>query len=152
MENIVTDRVKPSAFQHIEVDEINKIDLVCHKYDNLILLIITQLEKISSIYSVKNQTYSDGFVNPAKIYDIKQKFGEFISFSNLPALNNNSVFVIVFPGCPSDEAEAAIRILMNFVTSKDEVIFALGLKKIDHQILKAIQDRLLKIPVLQPDK
>jgi hypothetical protein len=70
------------AFHHITEFEIDgvKTDLVCHRFVDRILLIITQYEKITNFYSVKSQTFNDDTINQAKIYDIRQKFGEFLQF------------------------------------------------------------------------
>jgi hypothetical protein len=54
-----------------------------------------------------------------------------------------------FPtGSPSDETEAAVRYLMNFIKRKEEVIFALGIKQINKTVLNGIKEELIKIPCL----
>ena len=106
-------------------------EFVAQKFGQKIFLLITQFEKITNIYTVRNQTFNQDMMmnNAAKIYSIQQKFG-----------------------AASMENEGAIRYLMNFIEQPhQEIIFSFGLKdseELDRDILNEIRDVLVQIPML----
>ncbi|CAO1380666.1 unnamed protein product [Diamesa hyperborea] len=120
------------AFDYAQCVEINNIptEFVCHKFQNKIFLLITQLEKISNLYTVRNQVFNDPSMmssNSTQIFDIQQKFG-----------------------APSIETEAGIRFLMNFISQTSEMVICLAVKNnknLEREELIAIKDALLQIPL-----
>lgn len=106
-------------------------EFVVQKFGQKVFLLITQFEKITNIYSVKNQIFNEDMMmnNAAKIYSITQKLG-----------------------AASIENEGAIRYLMNFISKPhQEIVFSLGLKnteELDRETLNEIRDVLIKIPIL----
>ncbi|XP_058129388.1 uncharacterized protein LOC131287718 [Anopheles ziemanni] len=125
---------EPSAFDHIEtiVIEGHPTDIVYHRFANKLFLLITQHQKMANVYTVRSHAHNDvsGEDTPAaggpggtsRIYTIKHTFG-----------------------ASSDEAEAAIRYLMNFIGQSEEIVITLGLKRIDKATLDQIGGQLRKI-------
>ncbi|XP_062561680.1 uncharacterized protein LOC134225531 [Armigeres subalbatus] len=116
------------AFDHIETIQIgdHPTDIVYHRFANKSFLLITQRQKVTNVYTVRNQASVEPGGGPtagaSRIYSIKYLFGT-----------------------ATDEAEAAIRYLMNFIDKDDEIVITLGLKEIDKGSLDQIGAQLRKI-------
>ncbi|XP_052862371.1 uncharacterized protein LOC128269066 [Anopheles cruzii] len=131
------------AFDRIETIDIGgqPTDIVFHRFADKLFLIITQYQKMANVYTVRSHAHSefpeDGSSRPAvpngdaastaahgsRIYSIKHTFG-----------------------ASSDEAEAAIRYLMNFIDQHStEIVITLALKRIDKATLDQIGGQLRKI-------
>ncbi|XP_035792573.1 uncharacterized protein LOC118466852 [Anopheles albimanus] len=122
------------AFDHIETIDIggHPTDIVYHRFANKLFLIITQHQKMANVYTVRSHSHADpdmalGTAGPptgvnSRIYTIKHTFG-----------------------ASSDEAEAAIRYLMNFIDQRDEIVLTLALKQIDKATLDQIGGQLRKM-------
>uniref|UniRef100_A0A182P9E2 Uncharacterized protein n=1 Tax=Anopheles epiroticus TaxID=199890 RepID=A0A182P9E2_9DIPT len=126
-----TSTTEPAAFDHIEtiVIEGQPTDIVYHRFANKLFLIITQHQKVANVYTVRSHAHNDlsgdGGEAPDRsnrIYTIKHTFG-----------------------ASSDEAEAAIRYLMNFLQQSDEIVITLGLRRIDKATLDQIGAQLRNI-------
>uniref|UniRef100_A0A182JH97 Uncharacterized protein n=1 Tax=Anopheles atroparvus TaxID=41427 RepID=A0A182JH97_ANOAO len=123
-----------AAFDHIEtiVIEGHPTDIVYHRFANKLFLLITQHQKVANVYTVRSHAHNDvsgeadtpasGGPGSNRIYTIKHTFG-----------------------ASSDEAEAAIRYLMNFIGQSEEIVITLGLKRIDKATLDQIGGQLRKI-------
>ncbi|XP_019555380.2 uncharacterized protein LOC109424667 [Aedes albopictus] len=118
-----------SAFDYIETIQIgdHPTDIVYHRFANKSFLLITQRQKVTNVYTVRNQAAGEpggagGGGGSNRIYAIKHTFG-----------------------AASDEAEAAIRYLMNFINKDDEIVITLGLKEVDKGSLDQIGALLRKI-------
>lgn len=116
---------QPQVFHFTEKVLINGIetDIVCHKFQNRVFLIITQLQKLTNIYLVKNQTNSG--ISNQKIFSIQHKFGAI-----------------------SDEIEAGIRFILNNMQNNNEIVISLGIPDMNKTVLKEIKDVLQKISVI----
>ncbi|XP_065084725.1 uncharacterized protein LOC135706963 [Ochlerotatus camptorhynchus] len=116
------------AFDYIETILIgdHPTDIVYHRFANKSFLLITQRQKVTNVYTVRNQASNEpcggGGGGVGRIYSIKHTFG-----------------------AASDEAEAAIRYLMNFINKDDEIVITLGLKEIDKASLDQIGAQLRRI-------
>ncbi|XP_052889588.1 uncharacterized protein LOC128297913 [Anopheles moucheti] len=122
---------EPAAFDHIEtiVIEGQPTDIVYHRFANKLFLIITQHQKVANVYTVRSHAHNDlsgddstAIDGSNRIYTIKHTFG-----------------------ASSDEAEAAIRYLMNFMQQSEEIVITLGLRQIDKPTLDQIGAQLRKI-------
>lgn len=102
-----------------------KTDIVCHKFQNKTLLIITQYAKIANVVTVQNQVFNGGITTKQKVYEIQPKLGNV-----------------------SDETEGAIRYLMNYLNCNDLVV-SLALKTINKSILTELRNELGKIEKLK---
>uniref|UniRef100_A0A1Q3FYA9 Putative proteasome complex n=1 Tax=Culex tarsalis TaxID=7177 RepID=A0A1Q3FYA9_CULTA len=116
-----------SAFDHVETFQIgdHPTDIVYHSFANKSFLLITQRQKVTNVYTVRNQAANDlngGTGTGSRIYSIKHTFG-----------------------AASDEVEAAIRYLMNFIDKNDEIVITLGLKEINKPTLDLIGAQLRRI-------
>lgn len=112
--------IKPSLFYLG-----HKTDIVCHKFQNKTLLIITQYGKIANVVTVHNQVFNGAATNKQKVFEIQPKLGNV-----------------------SDETEGAIRYLMNYLKCTDLVV-SLGLKTINKDILIELRNELGKIDCLK---
>ncbi|XP_021706501.1 uncharacterized protein LOC110678186 [Aedes aegypti] len=117
------------AFDYIETIQIgdHPTDIVYHRFANKSFLLITQRQKVTNVYTVRNQAGNEpggggAELGSNRIYSIKHTFG-----------------------AASDETEAAIRYLMNFISKNDEIVITLGLKEIDKGSLDQIGAQLRKI-------
>ncbi|XP_058827053.1 uncharacterized protein LOC131687036 [Topomyia yanbarensis] len=120
------------AFDCLETVQVgdNPTDIVYHRFANKSFLLITQRQKVTNVYTVRNQTSNNlnggaavvlsGGMN--RIYAIKHCFG-----------------------AVSDETEAAIRYLMNYIDKNDELVISLGLKKVNKALLDQIGAYLKRI-------
>ncbi|XP_058067200.1 uncharacterized protein LOC131216664 [Anopheles bellator] len=122
------------AFDHIETIDIGgqPTDIVFHRFADKLFLIITQYQKMANVYTVRSHAHSEfpedgsgpaSTATGSRIYSIKHTFG-----------------------ASSDEAEAAIRYLMNFIDQHSaEIVITLALKRIDKATLDQIGGQLRKI-------
>ncbi|KAL9703138.1 hypothetical protein quinque_006656 [Culex quinquefasciatus] len=117
-----------SAFDRVETLQIgdHPTDIVYHSFANKSFLLITQRQKVTNVYTVRNQQAANelngGTGAGSRIYSIKHTFG-----------------------AASDEVEAAIRYLMNFIDKNDEIVITLGLKEINKPTLDLIGAQLRRI-------
>uniref|UniRef100_A0A182WF44 Uncharacterized protein n=1 Tax=Anopheles minimus TaxID=112268 RepID=A0A182WF44_9DIPT len=129
----------PAAFDHIEtiVIEGQPTDIVYHRFANKLFLIITQHQKVANVYTVRSHAHND-------------LSGEDSATSGAPVdTGSNRIYTIKHTfGASSDEAEAAIRYLMNFMQQSEEIVITLGLRQIDKATLDQIGAQLRMI-VLQ---
>ncbi|XP_055593641.1 uncharacterized protein LOC129744908 [Uranotaenia lowii] len=118
------------AFDYVETVNIGgqPTDIVYHRFANKSFLLVTQRQKITNVYTVRNQSsqeQANGFEGSAgnnRIYSIKHTFG-----------------------AASDETEAAIRYLMNFIDLNEEIVITLGLEEINKKSLDTIGTQLKTI-------
>lgn len=96
-------------------------DIICHKFTNKILLLITQYEKIPNVMIVqKNRVYDTN--KNSKTLSIQNKFGT-----------------------DNDEITAAVRYLMantGLAEVEVDVVLSLGLKTINKTVLKQLTEAL----------
>ncbi|XP_063701677.1 uncharacterized protein LOC134831793 [Culicoides brevitarsis] len=100
-------------------------DIVCHKFSNKTLLIITQYSKIANVVTVENQVFNGAATNKQKVFEIQPKMGNV-----------------------TDETEGAIRYLMNYINC-NHLVVSLALKKINKDILIELRNELGKIDCLK---
>lgn len=94
-------------------------DIMCHKFQNRTLLIVTQFGKIGNIFTVTNSQFNGGILsNRQRVHEITPRFGGV-----------------------SDENEGAVRYLMNFFKI-DNLVISLALKKINKDILLELRNHL----------
>uniref|UniRef100_A0A2M4C2E3 Putative proteasome complex n=1 Tax=Anopheles marajoara TaxID=58244 RepID=A0A2M4C2E3_9DIPT len=124
------------AFDHIETIDIggHPTDIVYHRFANKLFLIITQHQKMANVYTVRSHSHADP--------DVALGTGG----SPPPPGANSRIYTIKHTfGASSDEAEAAIRYLMNFIDQRDEIVLTLALKQIDKATLDQIGGQLRKM-------
>lgn len=92
---------------------------MCHKFQDRVLLFITQYGKIGNVYSVTNSQFDGGILETrSRVFEISPRFGG-----------------------TSDETEGAIRYLMNFL-QMDNLVVSLALKKINKDVLLELKSFL----------
>lgn len=126
---------EPAAFDHIEtiIIEGQPTDIVYHRFANKLFLIITQHQKMANVYTVRSHAHND-------------LSGDDSATSGTPTDGSNRIYTIKHTfGASSDEAEAAIRYLMNFMQQSEEIVITLGLRQIDKATLDQIGAQLRKI-------
>lgn len=94
-------------------------DIMCHKFQNRTLLIVTQFGKIGNIFTATNSQFNGGILNNRqRVHEITPRFGGV-----------------------TDENEGAVRYLMNFFKI-DNLVISLALKKINKDVLLELRNHL----------